>query len=204
MQVLRLFVSIAVIFIPANGAGQTLFDFDAAPLHSPLPVSVTVSGITANLSATGQGFSIQEAGVLGFTPAGFSGYCVYPSSVYPADLLISFSIPLSSFSIMFAPEEYGCDTTATMRVTAYMNGTLVGTNTAVAPQPGTWPTGTLAYVNPQGFDSVVVHYDAQPPFGCDWGPIFMADNMTVEVLPTPVRFKSWGSLKRSFSLNLVR
>jgi hypothetical protein len=59
-----------------------------------------------------------------------------------------------------------------------MNGTYVGTSTATADPPGTWPTGTLTFSAPQGFSSVVVHYDSPPACG-DWGPIFMADNMYV-------------------------
>ena len=86
---------------------------------------------------------------------------------------------LTDFSIMFAPEEYGCDGTAVLRVTAYMNGSYVGTNTAMAPQPGTWPTGILTFHSAQGFNSVVVHYDSPPQGSCDWGPIFMADNLNV-------------------------
>ena len=163
----------------ATAAAQpVLFDFDNAPLYSSLPIDLTVGGITASLSATGQGFSIQHANVLGFTPVGFSGYCVYPNSVFPADLLVAFSHTLTDFSILYAPEEYGCDSSATMRATAYMNGTYVGTNTATADPPGTWPTGTLSFSSPLGFNSVVVHYDSPPNCG-DWGPIFMADNMNV-------------------------
>jgi hypothetical protein len=200
MKIPGVFFAFLLVIPSFTSAGApVLFDFDSGPIHSPLPVSQTIAGVTASLSATGQGFSVQEAGVLGFTPAGFSGNCIYPSSVYPADLLISFSVPLASFSIMFAPEEYACDTTATMRVTAYLNDAVMGTSIASAPQPGTWPTGTLTYSNVQGFDRVVVHYDAQPVFACDWGPIFMADNMAVETLPTPIRSNSWGHLKRLFT-----
>jgi hypothetical protein len=197
MKLLGTLSVVLVILSPAN-AGAQLFDFDTAPVHSPLPISLTVAGVTATFIGTGQGFSIQEAGVLGFTPVGFAGNCIYPSSVFLADLQVSFSVPLSYFSIMFAPEEYGCDTTATMRVTAYMDGVNVGTNTANAPQPGTWPTGVLTYSNAQGFNSVVVHYDAQPVIACDWGPVFMADNMEVATLPTPVAPKTWGHMKYLF------
>jgi hypothetical protein len=150
---------------------------------SPLPIDLTVGGITAHFSATGQGYSIQRVDVMGFTPAGFSGLCIYPSSIYLADLLVGFSQTLTDFSIMYAPEEYGCDTSAQMRVTAYMNGVYVGTNITTAPQPGTWPTGTLTFSSPQGFNSVVVHYDA-PPSCSDWGPVFMADNMDVTATVT--------------------
>lgn len=159
-------------------AGAELFDFDGAPIHSGLPIDQTVGGITAHFSATGQGFSIQPANTLGFTPAGFGGLCIYPSSVFAADLLVSFSVTITDFSIMYAPQELGCDDTATMRVTAYMDATSVGTATAKAPFPGTWPTGTLSYSNASGFNHVVVHYDLRPACG-DWGPIFMADNMNV-------------------------
>ena len=165
-------------------AQTILFDFDNAPPHAPLPLSLTVSGVSAQLSATGQGFSIQPANVLGFTPVGFAGNCIYPSSIYAADLLISFSAPLIDFSILYAPEEYACDSSATMRVTAYLNGTLVGTCVTNA-QAGTWPTETLRFSSAQTFNSVVVHYDKAPVTGGDWGPIFMADNMRVTPAPTP-------------------
>jgi hypothetical protein len=169
----------AVLFLMPARAGAVLFDFDNAPQYAGLPIDVTVDGITAHLSATGSGFSVQAAGVLGFTPTGFSGLCIYPNSIYAADLLISFSTPITDFSIMYAPEEYGCgDNSATMRVTGYSGTTNVGTNTTTAPVPGTWPTGTLTLSAAQGFDNVVVHYDS-PPACTDIGPIFMADNMNV-------------------------
>ena len=63
---------------------------------------------------------------------------------------------------MYAPSEFGCDSSATMRITGYMNGAFVATSTATAPNPGTWPTGVLTLSAPQGFNSVVIHYDAAP------------------------------------------
>jgi hypothetical protein len=171
------------IGLPAQ-AQPILFDFDTVPLSSPLPVDVTVSGITAHLSATGQGFSIQNANVLGFTPVGFSGRCIYPSSVFPADLLVGFSQPMNAFSILYAVDELATDSSATMRVTAYMGVNFVGTNTAVA-QPGTWPTQTLGVTTVAPFDRVVVHYDSPPPTGGDYGPILMADNMLITPAPIP-------------------
>lgn len=159
-------------------ARAELFDFDTAPIHTALPIDLTVGQITAHFTATGQGFAIQPANTMGFTPVGFGGLCIYPSSVFAADLLISFSVALSDFSIMYAPQELGCDDSAIMRITAYLNGTAKGTATTTAPQPGTWPVGTLSYSDPNGFDQVVIHYDRRPACG-DWGPIFMADNMDV-------------------------
>lgn len=178
MNVRLIFLLTCLAVTPAR-AQIVLFDFDSAPLFTPLPLDITVGSLTAHLSATGEGYSIQRADTLGFTPAGFAGNSIYPSSVFPADLLISFSTVLTDFSIMFAPEEYACDSSATMRVTAYMGTAFVATATATAPIPGTWPTGVLFIAAPQGFDNVVVHYDSPPPTGGDWGPIFMADNMTV-------------------------
>ena len=102
-----------------------------------------------------------------------------------ADLLISFTQPLSDFSILYAPEEYACDSSALMRVTAYRNNVFVGTATMTADPPGTWPTATLGISLPLAFDRVVVHYDSPPPTGGDWGPIFMADNMLVTVASVP-------------------
>ena len=164
--------------IPAS-AQSVLFDFNNAPQYSPLPINQTVSGITAYFSATGPGYSIQDANTMGFTPQGFDGLCIYPSSINLADLLIHFDQTLTDFSILYSPQELACDTSARMRVTAYMNGSFVGTNTRVASVPGTWPSDTLSCSFPQGFDSVVVHYDSPPPTCQDFGVIFLADNMRV-------------------------
>jgi hypothetical protein len=163
-------------------AAQTvLFDFNGAPFQAQLPLDLTAGSVTAHLSATGQGYSIQRADVLGFTPAGFAGYCLYPNSISAADLLVGFSQPLTDFSIMYAPQELGCDTSATMRVTGYTDGAFVATNTTTAPHPGTWPVGLLTLSAAQGFNSAVIHYEARP--ACqDFGTIFMADNMTVTLL----------------------
>jgi hypothetical protein len=160
-------------------AQAVLFDFDNAPIYSSLPINQTVSGITAHFSGTDQGYSIQDANVLGFVPQGFTGHIIYPNSIYLADLLISFDQTLTDFSIMYSCQELGCDDAATMRVTTYMNGSFAGTSTKTASNPGTWPVDTLRCSFPQGFDSVVVHYDSHPPTCQDYGVIFMADNMRV-------------------------
>ena len=174
-----------LVLLPPAGAGAQQFDFDNAPIHASLPLDLTVNGVTAYFSATGEGFAIQPANTMGFTPAGFGGLCIYPSSVFPADLHIAFSVSVTDFSILYAPEEYGCDDSAILRVTAYRAGLPIGTATTTAPHPGTWPTGTLSYSDPAGFDAVVVQYDRRPACG-DYGPIFMADVMTLGGATTAV------------------
>ena len=82
-------VALALMLVPTTAFAQH-FDFDSAPVHSSLPISLTVGGVTAQFSASGSGFSIQPANTLGFTPAGFGGLCLYPNSVFAADLSISF------------------------------------------------------------------------------------------------------------------
>jgi hypothetical protein len=199
--------SLAGLLIDQAAAQSVLFDFDSAPAHTPFPISLTAGGINAQFSATGQGYSIQAANTLGFAPAGFSGNCVYPSSVFGADLLVAFSAPLTGFSILYAPEEYACDSSATMRVTAYLGGTMVGTATTNAVA-GTWPSETLAFSSAQGFDNVVVHYDKAPVTGGDYGPVFMADNMAVTPAPAPpsillagVSLSSNGAFQFTFTNN---
>jgi hypothetical protein len=172
------FFSLFAMVSPVS-AQAVLFDFDNAQIQSPLPFNQTVGGITAHFSATGQGYSIQNANTMGFTPQGFAGLCIYPSSIYLADLLINFDQTLTDFSIMYSCQELGCDDAATMRVTAYMNGSLVGTNLKTTSLPGTWPVDTLFFSFPLGFDSIVVHYDSHPPTCQDYGVIFLADNMWV-------------------------
>jgi len=173
-------------------AQSVLFDFDSLAAHSGLPAVYTVGGITANFTATGPGFSIQPANTLGFTPVGFGGNCVYPNSISAADLLVSFSAPLTDFSILYATQELACDSSATMRVTAYSNGTFVATATTNATWncTCTYTAQLLPISSPQPFNSVVVHYDAPPlpiPNPCqDYGVIFLADNMTVTPAPPPI------------------
>lgn len=176
---ITLFFLGVIALVSSASAQAVLFDFDNAPLYSSLPIDQTVSGITAHFSDTGEGYSIQDANVLGFVPQGFSGRIIHPNSIYLADLLISFDKMLTDFSIMYSCNELGCDDAATMRVTAYMNGSLAGTYTKTAINPGTWPVDTLSCSFPQGFDSVVVHYGSPPPTCQDYGVIFMADNMRV-------------------------
>ena len=184
MKAQFLIVLTCLLFVRAQ-AQSVLFDFANAPQYATLPINLTVGGVTAQFSATGQGYSIQMYNAQGLSPVGFSGLCIYPSSVSAADLIVDFSTPLIDFSILYAPEEYACDSSATMRVTAYLNGALVGTATNNA-QAGTWPTETLRFSSPQTFNHVVVHYDAPPVTGGDYGPIFMADNMAVTPAPQPI------------------
>jgi len=179
-------------------AQQILFDFDNAPLYTSLPIYQTAGGITARLSATGQGYSIQYANVLGFTPPGFAGRIIYPNSINLADLLVHYDHTLTDFSIMYCCQELGCDDAATMQVRTYMNGIFVGSSTRTATFPGTWPVDTLRCSFPQGFDSVVVHYLLPPPTCQDYGTIFMADNM--RVTPKVTGISSQGELPELFTL----
>ena len=190
-----LFIFSLIMHVFQSSAQAVLFDFDNAPLHSSLPIDQTVSGITAHFTATGQGYSIQDANVLGFVPKGFEGRIIYPNSINLANLLISFDHTLTDFSIMYSCQELGCDDAATMRVTAYMNGTFTGTNTKTAGIPGTWPVDTLRCSFSQGFDSLVVHYDSRPPTCQDYGVIFMCDKMRVTA------FNAAAILNRNIFIN---
>lgn len=179
----RLLLVTLVALLPGLGARaqSVTFDFDSAPQYSPLPIYLTAGGITGYFSSstTYYNYSIQSAGVLGFTPPGFSGLCIYPSTVFASDLLVSFDKQMGAASILYSPEEYGTDSSCIMRMTAYLGATYVGTNTYQIPNPGTWPSGTLSFNSTQPFDNIVIHYDAPPPTGGDYGPIFMADNLIV-------------------------
>ncbi|HEX2836869.1 MAG TPA: hypothetical protein VHN77_01950 [Phycisphaerales bacterium] len=161
-----------------NDALSETFDFDTGPVHVSLPVNYSMNGLGVNFTGTAGNYSIQPTNSLGFTPAGFGGNCIYPNTVFPADLVADFSQPLTFFSILYTPQELGCDNSATMRVTTYLDGAFVATNTTTVPTPGTWPTGTLA-ITSAPFNRAVVHYDARPPTCQDWGSIFLADVVTV-------------------------
>ena len=71
-----------------------VIDFNTASIHTPLPLGLTVDGVTAYFSATCQGFSIQvTVQSIGILPAGFSGLGIAPNSLLLADLLGSSLIP---------------------------------------------------------------------------------------------------------------
>lgn len=195
-----LLVSIVLAFAPASAFAEH-FDFDSAPIHSSLPLTLTVGGVTAHFHATMAGFSIQPANTMGFTPAGFGGLCIYPNSIYASDLIISFDQTLSDFSMLYAPQELACDSSAIMRITAYMGTIVVGSNLTTAPVPGTWPTGTLAFSSTFGFNNVVIHYERAPGSGGDWGPIFMADNMDVTQSTTSAPMATPGAPRVSVQPN---
>jgi hypothetical protein len=184
-------ISLVAEYVPDGSTA--VFTFDDAPSHTSLPLDLTSAGETAHLAG---GYSIQSANALGFTPAGFSGLCVFPNSVFLSDLTVSFSRPVTHFSIMYSPAEIGCDDSATMRATGFLDGVFVATNTTTSPTPGTWPTGTLTLTSAQPFNSVVVHYDAHPPTCQDWGPEFLADNMIVVMASVlcPADFDASGTV----------
>jgi len=185
----RLWLILAGAGLMATGgsAQSVLFDFNNLTATTTFPLNVMVGGITAYFSGTGSSYSIQPANTMGFTPTNFSGNCIFPNGGSTGDLLVSFSQPLISFSIWYAPQELGCDSSAIMRVTTYLNGTYVGTATtnATATCPCNWPGQILQFDSAQRFNSVVVHYDKAPACA-DIGPIFMADNMNVTPAPPPL------------------
>ncbi len=174
----------AVLTMGAH-AQSILFDFDIAPLSASLPLDLNVGGVTAHFTASGQGYSIQSVSTAPVVPVGFTGRFIYPSGISGSDLLVSFSTNLAAFSVQYAPQELACDSSATMRATAYLNNVLVGTTTTNAT-PGTWPVQTLAISSPQPFNKVIVHYDAPPVTGGDFGTIFIADNMLITPVPPPI------------------
>lgn len=64
-------------------AQTVLFDFENANRYSSLPLSLTVGGITAQFTATGQGFSIQAANTMGFTPLALRATAFIPTASTP-------------------------------------------------------------------------------------------------------------------------
>ena len=159
------------------------FDFDGGPVSSSLPIDWTLNSLTGHFTG---GFSVQPVGTVGISPIGFSGLCLWPNSVFPSDLSIVFSERLLDLSILVATADNVCDISSRMRVTAYLGATYVGTNTVVPPQ-GSYPSATLTIADPNGFDRVVVHWDAPGSVCQDYAPIFLADIVTVtRALPVGV------------------
>jgi hypothetical protein len=151
------------------------FDFDGGPVSTSLPLDWTVDQLTGHFTGD---FSVQSVGTVGISPIGFSGFCLWPSSVFPSDLVITFSEPLLDLRILVATADNDCDVSARMRVTAYSGATFVGTNTVVPPQ-GVYPSAALEIVAPSGFDRAVVHWDAPGNVCQNYAPIFLADVLTV-------------------------
>ena len=85
---MRTLVILAGFLVARAEAQSILFDFNNVPEFTPFPINVTVGGITAHLSGTGAGYSIQSATTAPVAPVGFSGNDIYPSSIYLSDLVI--------------------------------------------------------------------------------------------------------------------
>jgi PEP-CTERM motif-containing protein len=199
------FIILVALLVPVTARGETaLFDFNNGPIHTSFPLDLTVGEITAHFSGTGQGYSIQDpTQSIGFLPMGFSGLAISPNSVFPADLLVNFPQEIvTEFSILVAPHELNTDSTATLRVTAYMDNALVGTSTSQGTEPFLWPSSTLGFNSAAGFNRVVLHYDSPPPTGGDYGVIFVADNMrvTATVIPEPATLALFALGAIGFSL----
>lgn len=174
-------------------AQSVLFDFDSGPVNTATPLDQVAGGITAHFSHESvYPYAIWAANVWGFTPAGFSGLCLWPATVYRSDLYIGFSTPLSDISMLYAPQELATDSSCTMRITAYLGSTFVATTTHQNQNPGTWPTDTLSIAPASPFDNVVIHYEAPPPTGGDFGPIFTIDNVVVTPVPEPAGLAAIG------------
>lgn len=157
------------------------YDFDGGPYSVSLPLDYTANGVVAHFTG---GYSTQAVGTVGISPSGFSGYMLYPNSVFASDLGIRFSEAMKYFSVSAATGDLVCDTSSRLRATGYLGGVAVGTNTLVPPQ-GAYPAGTLTLAVPAGFDSVVVHWDG-PGVACqDYGPILFADNVVAVRLNMP-------------------
>lgn len=182
-------------------AQSVLFDFNNGPQFTSTPLDQISGGVRAHFTATGSGYSIQNtAQVIGVLPTGFSGLGLCPNSVFGADLMVSFFdastsnvLQLSSVSFMTAPQELACDTSSTIRLSAFHGASLVGFVDATAQgDVFTWPTITPTFTSGQPFDNIVVHFQAGPPTGGDWGPIFAADNLTVTPVPEPATIIAIG------------
>jgi hypothetical protein len=189
MKKLMYAILAATIMICTSASGATvLFDFNSGPQFSPLPLNLTVGGITADFSGA---YSIQDvAGYIGVTPAGFSGLGLLPNGINTGALQVDFpQESITDFSILVAPQDLNTSAPATLRVTAYMDGVFVGTSTSMGSEPFFWDPSTLSFSSPQGFNRVVVNYDSPPPNAPpeDFGTIFVADNMTVTgtIVPEP-------------------
>ena len=186
------FFCVGAGFTLAACTQAALFDLESIPIHTPFPADQVSEGIRAHFSGE---YSIQDlTQVILMMPTGFSGHSISPNSVFRADLSVSFFVDgtanpalVDSASILVAPQELACDSSATMRITAYRGTIQVGTATAIAPQLDTymWPTIDLSITPGQLFDNVVVHWEKAPPTGGDYGVIFVADNLQVHAVPEP-------------------
>lgn len=177
----RLFFMVSVLAISTICAAQNaLFTFDDVPYHTPLPINVSSNGITAHMTGGLYNYSVQQWGTLGIAPTGMSGNYIWPNSVYLSDLSAEFDTWLNRFSILYAPQELNTDSSCQMKVTVYLGATLVGTAYyRITTEPYFWPTGQLQITTTLPFNRAVVHYNAPPPTGGDYGVIFVADNMEV-------------------------
>lgn len=184
----------ALLALAAAARAQPVtFDFNNGPVNTATPVDQFSGGMSAHFAHESiYPYAIWASNVFGFTPAGFSGYSLWPATVYRSDLYIDFSTSIDSISMLYAPQELNTSSSCTMRLSAYMGPTFMGYVDYSSTNEGVWPSDTLAFGSTQPFDRVVVHYQAPPPTGGDYGPIFAIDNVTVNPVPEPATWLGLG------------
>ena len=185
-----LLVTALAAFSVCVQAQSVTFDFDNAPQHAPLPLYLTAGGITGHFSSGSPLCRLLYPGSrrAWFYSAGFRRSVHISQHYLPVGPIGLLHYTANQRIDSLCPEEYATDSSCTMRMTAYLGMTYVGTNTYQIPNPGTWPSGTLSFSSISPFDNIVIHYDAPPPTGGDYGPIFMVDNLVVTPgggTPTP-------------------
>ncbi len=173
MRLTSLAAAVVIAALTAAPAAAQIYDFDATPVGTETPLSITSAGVTATFASPEDPGAFVVLDNLGeFTAALGGNYLFRPEG--PAPLTIAFSQSLGALSLAFAS-----NFAPAVTLQAYFGATLVGSvSTAGAAPPGFFfPEGTLTLAG-LTFDNVRVSAATE----------FAIDNVVVRtaaVIPEP-------------------
>jgi hypothetical protein len=149
-----------IVLAAATTASAQAFDFEAVPVGTTVPLSITSGGLGATFTS-GAGFSVQSASFL----STLTGNVLRDFDAVRSPLTITFSAPLTGISLRFATNDLLGTTGLTLQ--ARDGAALVGSVRVPGVVPDGWlyPEGVIGFAGPT-FTSVVLSSTA-PDFAVD-------------------------------------
>lgn len=162
---------VLLLSLPASAAVIT---FDTIAIGTRTPFSDSQAGLQVS-------FSSPDGGVFSVYPAFFvalSGNVLLDADSAAHVLNVTFSRPLASVSLLFALNSATDRAFSLTALSGGISGAPVGstTATAVAPRPGAYPEGSIAFSSSTGFDAIRLTSSAQD---------FAIDNVNAVEIPEP-------------------
>lgn len=171
----------------STGLAGVHFNFDSGlpglALHTPVPFTQTVAGLTATFSSpNAEPPTIETEASTGFALSKFAAHFIAPSSTNGTVIEIQFDLPVSGVSFNFATveaPEVMVGSNLSLTAIDHSSGEPVVVGTALAhgtrEQGDSMPTGTMTFNTDVSFDSIRIELATFPEGAQKW----LMDNLIV-------------------------